>query len=676
MADSRHPPVFPMPRTAFVLLMVSVTLAVLPHVQRVPPWLLAVFGIVLVWRIQVFRQRLRFPPKWARLFMVCGGVLGVVYYHGTIFGPDAGVALLISAYLFKQLEMYTRRDAFLIIILSFFVLATEFLFSTSLFTSLYVFVVLVVITAALIALNMTDTSIALWRPMRAAFVTVLQAVPLLLVFFFLFPRIGPIWDLGMKSTIARTGLSDRMTPGDVADLSQSAKLAFRIEFEGEIPAPRDRYWRALIFDRFDGKTWSAQGDPQSIPFSPNRLNVNGEALRYRVLLEPTGNNWLPAMPWSQLSGVKHRTSNGLVHYAINVVDSAISYQVETFPDYQYETEGMPRDMWGVYTTLPPLGNARTYALAKDLYRRTGRNPERMTASILRWFNEERFIYTLKPPKLGSDSMDDFLFGTRKGFCAHYAGAFVFMMRAAGIPARMIGGYQGGEAHPIGKYLLVHQYDAHAWAEYWVNGKGWVRVDPTAAIAPERIEMGSLRDSLDELSLLDSPFSKMGLRNLPFMSELRLMIDYVDYLWFKNVVSFDSGVQHKLLQRILGEVTPQRIAMLLGVCGGVVVLGLGLWMVLSQRRLLELDLADKLYLRFQRKLSQAGLQRETGEGVMSFSLRVQQRFPDQSDTINKISCLYSNIKYSNRSEKRDTDKKLTSESDSIAALNQAIKNLKL
>ena len=665
-----------MPRTAFVLLIVSVTLSVVPHMQRVPPWLLAVFGVVLVWRIQVFRQRLRFPPKWMRLFMVCGGILGVLVYHGTVFGPDAGVALLITAYLFKQLEMYTRRDAFLVVILSFFVLATDFLFSTSLLTSIYVFAVMIVITATLIALNMTDTSIAVWKPLRTALVTVLQAVPLLLVFFFLFPRIGPIWDLGMKSTIARTGLSDRMTPGDVAKLSQSTKLAFRVEFEGPIPQPRDRYWRALIFDRFDGQTWSAQGDSSNIPYNPGYLRVTGEPLTYRVLLESTGNHWLPAIAWSELSGVKHRTSNSLVHYSSSVVDTPVSYQVESYLNYQYEMMGMPRDLWRLYTTLPPIGNQRSIEMGRDLYRNAGGNPETMAQAMMRMFGEQEFVYTLEPPKLSSDSIDGFLFNTKKGFCAHYSGAFVFMMRSAGIPARMIGGYQGGEAHPIGNYLLIHQYDAHAWVEYWVNGKGWVREDPTAAIAPHRIEMGSLRESLDELSLLDSPFSRLGLRNLPLMGEIRMMLDYVDYLWFKNVVSFDSGAQTKLFQQLLGKVTPQGIAILLASCGGIVVLLLGLWMLLTQKRLQKLDVADKLYVKFLHKLERKGVRREVGEGVLSFSVRAQGLYPEHSELINEISQLYSNVKYADGFESANQGKKSAKKSDSIAPLKQAIRKLNI
>lgn len=670
MADSK-PHVFPMPRTAFVFLITSVVLSVLPHMQRVPVWLQLVFGVVMVWRIQVFRQRLTFPPRWVRLLLVCCGVLAIVYHHGTIFGPDAGVALLITAYLFKQLEMYTRRDAFLVVILSFFVLATEFLFSSSLFTSIYVFVVLVVISSALVALNMSGTNIALWRPLKVALISILQAVPLLLVLFFLFPRIGPIWELGMQTKSARTGLSESISPGDIAELSLSTELAFRVDFDGAIPEPRDRYWRALIFDRFDGRTWHAQKEGVYLPFDPARLEKAGEPLSYRVYLEPTGQDWLPAIAWANLNGIRHKTANSLVNYAEQLVDNPVSYAVESYFQYQYEALGMPRESWVRYTTLPPSGNSRALAWGRELYRQTGGAPALISNGILERFRREEFVYTLKPPKLGANSIDEFLFETKKGFCAHYAGAFVYLMRAAGIPARMVGGYQGGESHPIGNYLLVHQYDAHAWVEFWDKGKGWVHVDPTAAIAPHRIETGSLRQSLDEESLRFSPFSDLDVRNLPMLEELRMMADYVDYLWFKNVVSFDHEAQNRLLQAFLGEVTPKRIALLLGICGGFVVLCLAGWMLYSQRPIHRLSKADRHYMKFLSMLARKGLDREVGEGIDAFSRRAQEQFPEQKNNINKISNIYSEIKYSKSGESGSQGNKSATKSDSIAALEQQL-----
>jgi len=673
MADKKIRHTFPMPRTAFVLLLACVVFSVLPHIGRVPTWMLGVFIIVLGWRIQVFRERLRFPPRWIRLLLVSTGFLGVIYHHGTIFGPDAGVGLLITAYLFKQLEMYTKRDAFLIVILSYFVLATEFLFSKSLYTSIYVFLVLILITAALVALNQTDRTIAIWKPVKTALVSVLQAMPLMLVLFFLFPRIGPIWDLGMQATTNRTGLSDRMTPGDVAELSQSTKLAFRVEFEGEIPAPKDRYWRAVVFDRFDGRTWFAFDDSNQRPFDPTKLNVRGDPLHYKVYMEPTGQHWLFASAWAKITGIKHFSANSLMNNAAESIDYPVSYSVETYQNFDYEAEGLTHSSYIHYTALPPQGNQHAKEFAKQVYHQLGRDPDQLSSTILQWFFKENFVYTLKPTRLGPNSIDDFLFSTQRGFCAHYAGAYVYLMRSVGIPARMVGGYQGGKPHPIGNYLLVHQYDAHAWAEYWVQGRGWVRVDPTAAVAPHRIEMGSLQDSLDEESLLDSPFSGLNVRNIALLEKMRLMADYVDYLWFKNVVSFNENSQNQLFKDLLGEVTPQRIAILLGTTAGSVILILAGWLLLAHRPVTKLDVFDKAYYKFIRKLERKGLELVPGEGPLSFALRAQKKFPDQADNINKINQLYCDIKYGCSDASYAESDTLVARSDKLRPLEKELLN---
>ncbi len=612
-----------------------------------------------------------FPAKWLRLLMVVGGALGVIYHYGTIFGPDAGVALLVTAYLFKLLEMYTRRDAFLVVILSFFVLATEFLFSISLLTSVYVFSVLIVISAALIALNMTDKSIAVWRPLKSSLITILQTIPLLLVLFFLFPRMGPIWELKMQSNSSRTGLSDTISPGDIADLSQSSELAFRVEFEGELPEPRDLYWRALVFDRFDGRTWYSTNDAVFSPFDARQIESSGDALHYQVYLEPTGQNWLPTIAWSTISGIKTKKSSHLVNYSIETIDKAIRFSVQSYTNYVYQPEPLGQMELGRFLKLPPSGNTRAQEMAKALSSRARGDSELMAALINRHFFDEEFVYTLQPPTLGSNSIDEFLFSTRRGFCSHYAGAFVYLMRAAGVPARMVGGYQGGEIHPIGNYLLVHQYDAHAWAEYWVSGKGWLRVDPTAAIAPHRIESGSLRDTLTEVGLLDSPFSSRNVMNFAAIGKLRLMVDYLDYLWIKNVVSYGRDAQNKLLSQIMDKVTAAKVIILLSIgFGGVMVL-LVAWILFLPGLRTKPSFADKQYASFLRKLERKGLYRVVGEGIDAFSRRAQEQFPEQKININKISNIYSEIKYSKSGESESQGNKSATKSDSIAALEQQL-----
>ena len=641
---------FPMPRSAFVLLLVTNVLAVIPHLERVPAWMWLAFSCVLVWRIQVFRQRWHFPGRAIRLLLVLGGFAGVILHHGTVLGPDAGVALLITAYLFKQLEMVTKRDAFLVVILSYFVLATEFLFSRSLYSTLYVLLVLVVITATQVALNHAGSRIAVTQPLKVSMLLILQSIPLMIALFFLFPRVGPLWQLNLTSKQNFVGLSDRMSPGDISELSRSGALAFRAEFRGDIPPMRERYWRAAVFDRFDGRTWHAAEPDLTGRFNNDQLTRGGRRYDYRIILEPTGQRWLMTIPVADVSLTDTRITRLLTHLNRDVIDTVLAYDVTSYPDFQYQAEGLTAPERSLYLQLPISGNDATRRHGRELFRQSGQSPQRMIDSILNWFREEEFFYTLKPPLLGGDTVDEFLFDTRRGYCAHYAGALVFLLRSAGVPARLVGGYHGGETHPLGNYLLVHQYDAHAWVEAWIAGQGWVRVDPTSAVAPNRIEMGSMNSTSDDSFLTDSPLSPDRLRNMALFARARLLADYIDYLWFKNVVSYNSDKQNQLFRSLLGKVTPQRIAALLGGVAGVIVLTLVLGILLRHPPNRPLDRIDRLYLQFCRTLARKGFERQPGEGPASFAERVSTALPAQAGRIRRITELYLTLKYAPRSQR--------------------------
>lgn len=662
---------FPMPRTAFVLLLAINVLAVLPHTERVPVWMLPAFLAVLVWRIQVFRERWPFPSKWIRLLLVVGGFASVIAYHRTVFGPDAGVGLLITAYLFKQLEMVTRRDAFLVVILSYFVLATEFLFSRSLYTTLYVFLVLILITATQIALNQSEPRIAIAQPLKNSLKLVLQSIPLMLVFFFLFPRVGPLWQLNLHTQQNHIGLNDRMAPGDIASLSRSSKLAFRVEFESELPPHRERYWRAAVFDRFDGRTWYAIDDNLLQPLDMQQLQYSGRRLDYRVFLEPTGQRWLMTMPAATIQGFNNKPTEVLTFLSKDKLESTVSYHVTSFPDYQYQTQGLSRTDRSRYLQLPPQGDLQSRRYAREQLQAHGGDPTRFIDGLLRWYFEEEFVYTLNPPTLGANTIDEFLFQTRRGFCSHFAGAFVFLLRSAGIPARLVGGYQGGEAHPIAGYLLVHQYDAHAWAEVWLEGQGWVRVDPTAAVAPNRIELGPQNSTTDDSFLLDSPLSPDRLRNLALFSRVRLLADYVDYLWFKNVVSYNAEAQSQLFRDLLGQVTPQRIAALMGAAAGLIILVLSVLTLLRHPPMRKLDRIDRLYLLFCRRLQQRGLEREAGEGPGTFADRASTQRPELAPDIRRITALYLSLKYAPQQKDGNIQQQPSNSGGKLGALEQEL-----
>lgn len=635
---------FPMPRSAFVLLLTTVVLAVIPHIERMPVWMWLAFPAVLVWRIQVFRQRVTFPGRIVRLLLVLAGCASVILHHGTVLGPDAGVALLVTAYLFKQLEMVTKRDAFLVVILSYFVLATEFLFSRSLYATLYVLVVLLVITATLVALNHGGVRISVKQPIRMSALLIVQSIPLMIALFFLFPRVGPLWHLNLSTKQNFVGLNDRMSPGDISDLARSGELAFRAEFQGEIPPMRERYWRAAVFDRFDGRTWHAADGDFFGGFNAQELTRGERRFDYRIILQPTGQRWLMAMPAADIHHPDARATRLLTHMHKTIIDSVLAYEVSTYPDYRYQADGLGDMERRLSLQLPSSGNEVTRQYAREVFEQAAQSPRQMIEHLLRWFREEEFFYTLKPPLLGGNTVDEFLFSSRRGYCAHYAGALVFMLRSVGIPARLVGGYHGGEVHPLGAYLLVHQYDAHAWVEVWLDGQGWVTVDPTAAVAPNRIEMGSMYSTSDDSFLTDSPLSPDRLRNVALFARVRLLADYIDYLWFKNVVSYNSDRQNQLFRSLLGRVTPQRIAALLGGVVGVILLGLGVAILLRQPPSRPLDRTDRLYLQFCRALARKGFERHPGEAPATYASRVAAALPAQAGAIQRITDLYLALKY--------------------------------
>ncbi len=295
-----------------------------------------------------------------------------------------------------------------------------------------------------------------------------------------------------------------MRPGDVASVSQSADVAFRVKFDGEIPARSALYWRGLVFSRLQQGVWSALGY-YDVPVTEQRardVTTAGEPLSYSIIMAPTQQNWLYSLHYARSTtpGVMHTPDYRL--FSPVPLEVEYMYTVNTWTDV--ETDPVLSD-WRrkTETKLPPAGNPKTRQLSLDM-RATASSDEDFVTLVLNKFNREGFVYTLRPgTSSGAHPIDEFMFQSRRGFCEHYASAFVFMMRAAGVPARVVAGYQGGEVNPINKTVIVHQFDAHAWAEVWIEGKGWVRVDPTAAVSPLRIESGLEAAMESEGSFLDT-----------------------------------------------------------------------------------------------------------------------------------------------------------------------------
>ncbi|UQY34909.1 DUF3488 and transglutaminase-like domain-containing protein [Pseudomonas fulva] len=616
------------PRISLTWLLVAQALVILPHAFHLPVWVIGLWLGCAAWRIQIFRMRAGYPSLLVRICLIVLAAAGVFLSRGTLVGLDGGVVLLVAAFCLKLLEMRTRRDALVVIFLGFFVVVTAYLFDDSMLVALFSLLPVCALLAALIGLQQSGTATRPWRTLRLSASLLLQALPLMLLLFLFFPRLGPLWSLPVPNERgAVTGLADSMAPGDIAELTRSGELAFRASFEGRVPARGELYWRALTLDHFDGRRWSQSPGEQ---FSPApQWQPRGEALHYSVVMQPTTRPWLFALDVARTDMPGTRQMGDFRLQRNRPVERALLYDVSSWPDALREPQ-LPPDRRQALLRLPRGGDARSRAWAGELRSQYAQD-EQLVAALLSHFNRQPYVYTLTPTPLGEDSIDEFLFDTRSGFCAHYAGAMTFVLRAAGIPSRVVAGYQGGELSGNGSYVQVRQFDAHAWVEYWLPERGWTRVDPTFQVAPERIEQGLEQALAGEQSFLaDSPFSPLRYRNLTWLNELRLGWDDLNYGWQRWVLGYQGAQQFELLQRWFGQVDAGRLIFAL-VGGGGLLLGLlSLWLFKPWR--VERDPLLRLFQRFERLLAQHGVRRHAGEGPRGFAQRAGEALPAQADAI--------------------------------------------
>ncbi len=646
------------PRNALVWGMICLFALVAPHAVRLPLWVLGVYVIAVGWRWQVYRGRWSFPRRKLKLAMIASSFAGIYFSYGSFVGLEPTVALLLTAFAFKFIELAHRQDAYVLIFLGYFVCLTEFLFSQDLLITFYSLLCVTLLTTTLIALHQPGEHQFNRRTIRLAFVMLLQALPLMVVLFLLFPRIGPLWKIPTNSNVGTTGMSDFMKPGDIASLTQSDEVAFRVKFDGEIPPSSDLYWRGLVMSKLQNGAWSTLG-LYSVPVTearPQAVSTVGEPLAYSVIMEPTNQQWLYALRYavSNTPGVMAAPDFRLISPApveVEYIYRALSWteaELEpTLSEWRRKTE----------TKLPSNVNPRSRALALKM-RDSVESDAAFMSLVMNKFTAENYVYTLRPGQLlGQDAIDQFLFDSRRGFCEHYASAFVFMMRAAGIPARVVAGYQGGEVNPVNRTVIVHQFDAHAWAEVWIKGRGWVRADPTAAVSPTRIEMGLEEAMESEGSFLSEiPLSPVRYRSVALLNELRLRYDALTYGWQSWVVGFDSGQQLQLLQRVFGEISARTfIAAFIGSWALVLIpVAISLFRVKDTS---PMSPADKHYRLFCERLSLIGLMRVSGEAPGDFAARVAEAIPEESEQVWNITALYARMAYETRAGGNGDDRRV-------------------
>lgn len=534
---SKKRPLAPVDRNALPWLWLSTLAATLPHAWHQPVWLSALSGLLLAltgWR---WLRQLPAWPGWLPPLVAIAGASAIWFEFRTLFGREPGVALLVLFMAMKFLELRSQRDAMVIVALGNFLLLTHYFQSQDMLTGAWLLLAFWLLTASLVRLHAGDIR---WRDnLREAGVLALQAVPFMLVLFLLFPRVqGPLWGLPADAHKGLTGLSDTMAPGSVSELAQSDAIAFRVRFDGPPPNPAQRYWRGPVMERFDGQRWRPLERPQPAA----TVTPLGPTVDYEITLEGHNQRWLLALDAPVKWPADAVLDGRMTLLASKPLTSRQRHRLGAAPMYHFNRQESPATL-ALNRQLPAGLNPRSNALARQ-WKEELLAPERIVEAALRHFREQNFSYTLRPPLLGRDGIDQFLFESRRGFCEHYAAAFVVLMRAAGIPARVVGGYQGGEINPRDGYLTVRQSEAHAWAEVWLENRGWVRVDPTAAVAPERIEQGIASalpagEPLPALLRLDNSW----LRDLNFRWEA------LNNAWNQHVLGYDLARQRELLSRL-------------------------------------------------------------------------------------------------------------------------------
>lgn len=639
-------------RNALVWLLVAQAFTIFPLFIYLPLWVPPVWLFVLYWRIQIYRGAWQFPGSKIKGVLGAGIFIALISQYMGNIGVEPLVALLVSAFILKLLEVRSRSDVLLILYVGFIATAAQFLFFQTIFIAFYGLCSVLLLLCAWNAIYRTNP-LTTAKQIRVGGILLIQSVPLMLVLFLVVPRIGSLWQVPIPQSTGQTGFSDTMSPGDFTELSKSDAVAFRVTFENssqnkDFPPREHWYWRGLVLDTFDGRTWKydkanvfkRNQKAHRVPeFWEAEVKQDADIFRYQILMEPHQQRWLFSLmlPLSAKSGGPGLwfTSDYLLK-SPQPVAARMQYEVASSLDYRAGYKDLNAYQRRFYLQLPQNTNPRARALARSWLDKNLSHAQILERVLNRY--RESFTYTLRPPPLGSNSIDEFMFITQKGFCEHFSSSFVFLMRAAGIPARVVVGYQGGEVHPEDNYLIVRQKDAHAWAEIWLPGRGWVRVDPTAAVSPLRIERG-LNESLGEedARLIKPLFTAAWFNNL------QLKIDAISFSWHRWVLGYDDSRQQGLFASLLGGTEAWRIgAFFILSLGGAMLL---YFIVLTRKGSVEYSFPEEVtYQILLKKLQVLNESPMVQESPHAFCLRVAESQPSLRGELLNISAVFEKLMY--------------------------------
>lgn len=603
----------------------AIALVLAPHALHLPPWIsLAVAGLI-VWRWGCARRGWPLPGRWLRTGLTLFAFAAVFVTYGRSSGQVAGTALLCLLIGLKLTELKDRRGATVLLLLLYFTLFTHFLRDQAIWTVAWMLAAVWLVTALLV-----DGQRLRPQPVREdlgmAGRVLLLALPVMLLLWVLFPRIpGPLWGAPIDQGAGRTGIDERMAPGDIAQLIQSDEVAFRVRFDDAAPPNPQRYWRGPVLWHSDGREWRPQAAARARPLQgpPPALIVDGEAVDYELTIEPHRLEYVFALDHAIAEalpdGLQRNADAAVV--AEERIRQRAAFRLRSYPEARLQPEALGERARRRALQLPDEANPRSRALA-ERWRAQNPDPMQIAGQALAHFRDEGFVYTLSPPRLGENSFDEFLFETQRGFCEHYAGSFATLMRAAGVPARVVLGYQGGSVSEVGDYLIVRQSDAHAWVEIWIAQRGWVRIDPTAAVAPNRVEQN-----------LDSALAEIGerrgfswQRSLEIGRWVSARWDFLNAQWNRWVLAYGPELQRDLLSRIgLGDWQRMLLA-LTGLLAALMAV-IALLVVRDALSRVDVDPLQREWHRIQRRLTRSGLPPLPAEGPGDYARRIRPQLPD-------------------------------------------------
>jgi transglutaminase-like putative cysteine protease len=614
--------------TLFLLLVIG--WVVLPQVGHLPWWCTALAAGVLLFRGWLAVAARRLPSQWWLLVLLAIALAATWFTHRTLLGRDAGVTLIVILLALKTLELRARRDAFVIFFLGFFTMLTNFFFSQALAVAAAMLVALLGLLTALVNAHMPVGKPPLLQAARTAGTLALFGAPVMAVLFLLFPRFGPLWGIPSDAMSGRSGLSSTMQVGNLAALALDDSIAMRIRFEGPPPPQQDQYFRGPVLSTFDGREWRAMQPRLGQRFSPgvagpSGLQVEGSPIRYEVTLEPNNRPWIfvldaaPRRPQTP-PGFEVLMTGELQWVASRPVTDLLRYRAESYTSFRHG----PRFAAAVlpeYLELPAGFNPRTMALARQLRsdpQLLAGGPVALVQAALQRLRTGGYTYTLEPGVYGANTADEFWFDRKEGFCEHIASAFVVLMRAMDIPSRVVTGYQGGDPNPVDGFWTVRQSDAHAWTEVWLSGQGWVRVDPTTAVAPGRT--GAFQRLQAPRGALASAFNAV---TPDIAASLRAAWEAVNNAWNQRILNYTQSKQLDLLKNIGFETPSWEDLSYVLIAVIVLVATLGAGWTLWERS--QHDPWLRLLARARKRLREAGLELPAASAPRQMATLVTSRF---------------------------------------------------